>query len=144
MSELASGHPQKKADCVVGKGAIMAKGDFWKSFVGHAVWPRICAVHPAGYVVDNERPGVRAGLQITSTGGDNYHSESWDGDCFVIYSAGNNHRGSNPWARGIRVVAIKKLHPESLCGKAEKRGTQLLDLGVTQIQMDAAAVDQPS
>jgi hypothetical protein len=103
---------------------------------GNANRYRICAQPQADYVVDATRDGFHGGLRVAGpVGGDNYHSELWDGDCFVLYAAGNNGRGSNSWAKGLQ-VALKRLHSPAPCGRAEKMGTKLAYSGVNQIQLD--------
>jgi len=99
---------------------------------------RICAQPQDDFIVDKTRAGFTGGLQITSTGGDNYHSELWDGDCFALYAAWNNGRGSNSWARGVN-VALKRLRPEGACGEPqEKKGAALTYTGANQLQFDSA------
>jgi len=152
-SEVDSSVSTKLDQPLVVDSNLEISGQYWDRTVGSindayveasgdAVRQRVCAAPQGDYIVDKERPGFRAGLHIGSSGGDNYHSELWDGDCFVLYSAGNNGRGSNSWARGIQ-VALKRLHPESLCGRAEIHGTQVLYTGINQVQMDAAAALGP-
>jgi hypothetical protein len=109
---------------------------------GNANRYRICAQPQGDYVVDETREGFRGGLIVGSAGGDNYHSEMWDGNCFVLYCAANNGRGSNSWARGLK-VALKRLHAPALCGRTEKNGTALTYSGVNQIQLDTTAALGP-
>lgn len=86
---------------------------------------RICAQPQAGYEVDTTRPGFHGGLAVSSSTGDNYHREFWDGDCFVIYAATNGGRGSHADAFGI-TVALKRLLPVGPCGSDVKKGYCLL------------------
>lgn len=68
----------------------------------------ICPQESDGWAINLYRG--RGGLEIGATGGDNYHSELWGdtnycrehcsgkSDCFVLYCARNQGRGSNSWA----------------------------------------------
>jgi hypothetical protein len=97
---------------------------------------RICAQPQDDFIVDKSRAGFTGGLQIPSVGGDNYHSELWDGDCFALYAAWNGGRGSNSWARGVN-VALKRLRPEGPCGEAQEKKAALTYTGANQLQFDS-------
>ena len=111
--------------------------DYWiGTSSGETSHLRICAQPQDDFVVDKARGGFTGGLQISSLGGDNYHSELWDGECLALYAAWNGGRGSNSWARGVN-VALKRLRPSGQCGDVQKQTAALKVSGANQLQFDS-------
>jgi hypothetical protein len=118
-------------------------GRFYKECTGDGSIDRICAQGSDDFSVDPAPyPGCHGGLCVTGpTGGDNYHSELWRGDCFELYCARNQGRGSNSHADGV-VVRQRKLVTEPNCGSSSSAA--LLKYGaITQVQLDTAAAKGP-